>query len=97
MGSSSRKLRAIVLNLRSFKRCPVVFILGIYRRLINEEAGCQHRRKCRLPARVRASQYWKCGRAVYGSGLENQRRETFREFESLRFRQNLTEKEMIMH
>ena len=30
---------------------------------------------------------WKCGRVVYGSGLENQRIERYREFESHRFRQ----------
>jgi hypothetical protein len=32
-------------------------------------------------------QFRKCGRVVYGSGLENQRIERYREFESHRFRQ----------
>ena len=31
---------------------------------------------------------WKCGRVVEGTGLENQQRETVREFESHRFRHN---------
>ena len=33
-------------------------------------------------------QFWKCGREVYCTGLENQRLERVREFESHRFRQN---------
>ena len=36
---------------------------------------------------TRYSKIRKCGRAVYGSGLENQRIERYREFESHRFRQ----------